>query len=280
MHRRDFLTTVTAGAFGTVGGLGACAREPTQGTRRLDRIGVQLYTVRTEMAKGVEATLERVAGIGYREVEFAGYFGRAPEQIRAALAATGLSAPATHVEFERLETGWSETLDEASRAGHDMVIVAWIPEDRRRTLDEVRACAALFNQAGQAAKDAGLRYAYHNHDFEFPRIDDQVPYDVLLAETDPAVVAFELDLFWVTNGGGDPLAYFASHPGRFPLVHVKDRDAQARMVDVGAGRIDFAAIFAHAEQAGIRHYFVEHDEPADPFASIEASYEYLRRLEF
>jgi len=274
MDRREFLTAVAAGA------VSACARAPMQGTRRLDRIGVQLYTVRSEMAKGVEATLERVAAIGYREVEFAGYFDRSPEEIRAALAATGLSAPAAHVPFERIESGWSATLDEAARAGHDTVIVAGIPEERRRTLDEVRACAALFNQAGEAAKNAGLRYAYHNHDFEFPRIDGQVPYEVLLAETDPALVAFELDLFWVINGGGDPLAYFASNPGRFQLVHVKDRDATGRMVDVGAGRIDFAGIFARAEQAGIRHYFVEHDEPADPFASIEASYRYLRRLEF
>jgi sugar phosphate isomerase/epimerase len=184
------------------------------------------------------------------------------------------------VSWERVDDGWSQTLDEAARAGHDTVIVAWIPEERRRTLDEYRGWAERFNRAAQAAQAAGLRFAYHNHDFEFSRIDGQVPYDVLLAETDPALVAFEMDLFWVTKGGGDPLAYFASHPGRFALVHVKDLDAGGQMVAVGQGRIDFAALFARSAQAGIRHYFVEHDQPADPFASIQASLEYLRRLEF
>jgi sugar phosphate isomerase/epimerase len=285
MNRREFLTAVTAGVAGTTvravtaGATVACAGRPVP-TGRLDRIGVQLYTVRSEMANGVEATLERVAAIGYHEVEFAGYFDRTPEQIRATLSATGLSAPASHVPWERLETGWRETLDEAARAGHGTVIVAFLPADRRRTLDDYRRWAALFNDAGRAARATGLRYAYHNHDFEFTPIEGTVPYDVLLAETDPELVAFELDLFWTVKAGGDPLAYTARHPGRFPLVHVKDMDADGRMVDVGAGRIDFAAIFARSAQAGIRHYFVEHDEPADPFASIEASYVYLRSLEF
>jgi sugar phosphate isomerase/epimerase len=274
MDRREFVSTVAAGA------LAGCARGPTQGTRRLDRIGVQLYTVRSEMARGVEAALERVAGIGYREVEFAGYFDRTPEQIKAAVEAAGLTAPASHVEWERLESGWAQTLDEAARAGHDSVIVPFLPEERRRTLDDYRRWAALFNDAGRAARAAGLRYAYHNHDFEFAPVDGTVPFDILVADTDPDLVAFELDLFWIVQGGQDPLAYVNRYPGRFQLVHVKDMDATGRMVDVGAGRIDFAAIFARSGEAGIRHYFVEHDEPGDPFASVQASYEYLRQLEF
>jgi sugar phosphate isomerase/epimerase len=280
MGRRQFVSTVAAGAAATAVAPAACGSQPTQGGRRLDKIGVQLYTVRSEMASGVEATLERVSAIGYREVEFAGYFGRTPEQIRATLDANGLTAPASHVPWEQLETGWSQTLDEAARAGHDTVIVAFLPAERRRTQADYRAWAARFNQAGQAARAAGLRYAYHNHDFEFASLDGTVPYDVLLAETDPEVVAFELDLFWIIKGGQDPLAYIERHPGRFQLVHVKDMDAEGRMVDVGAGRIDFRSIFARSTQAGLRHCFVEHDQPADPFASIQASYEHLRRLEF
>jgi sugar phosphate isomerase/epimerase len=283
MDRREFLSAVTAGAagaFGTASGLGACARGPTQGTRRLDKIGVQLYTVRSEMTRSVETTLDRVAAIGYQEVEFAGYFGRTPEQIRAALSAAGLVAPASHVPWERLESGWSETLDEAARAGHDTVIVAFLPAERRRTIADYRAWAARFNDAGRVARAAGLRYAYHNHDFEFSSLEGTVPYDILLADTDPDLVAFELDLFWIARGGRDALAYVTRHPGRFQLVHVKDMDDQGRMVDVGAGRLDFAAIFARSAEAGLRHNFVEHDEPADPFTSIQASYDYLRRLEF
>jgi sugar phosphate isomerase/epimerase len=111
-------------------------------------------------------------------------------------------------------------------------------------------------------------------------LSGQLPYDILLAASDPDLVKIELDLFWIVKGGGDPLAYFAKYPGRFPLVHVKDMSADGRMVDVGRGRIPFARIFAQRKAAGIRHFFVEHDEPADPFASITASYAYLRGLRF
>jgi sugar phosphate isomerase/epimerase len=278
MNRREFISSVSAGVAGGLI-LPACD-ESVAGSGRLDRIGVQLYTVRSEMAKGVEATLAQVAEIGYREVEFAGYFGRTPEQIKAAVSAAGLTAPGSHVDWSRLEGDWSQALDEANRAGHSTVIVAWLPQDRRRTLDDYRRWAQVFNEAGRAAQAAGLRYAYHNHEFEFARIDGTVPFDLMLAETDPRFVAFEMDLFWVTKGGGDPLAYATGHPGRFELVHMKDMDAAGRMVDVGAGRIDFASILARSADMGIRHYFVEHDEPGDPIGSIRAGYEYLSRLEF
>ncbi len=112
---------------------------------------------------------------------------------------------------------------------------------------------------GESCREAGLRFGYHNHDFEFETIDGQIPFDVLLDETDPGLVDFELDLFWITKGGEDPLRYFERYPGRFTLCHVKDMAAGGEMVDVGAGGIDFAAIFARAEQAGLKHFFVEHD---------------------
>jgi sugar phosphate isomerase/epimerase len=284
MDRREFVGRVAAAggaalAAPAVSVWSAGCAQSAPAANALSRIGVQLYTVRTEMEKDVEATLARVAAIGYQEVEFAGYFGRTPEQIKSTLAANGLSAPASHVSWESLENGWSRVLDEAARAGHTYVVVAWLPEDRR-TLDDYRRWAGIFNEAGRAAQAAGLRYGYHNHDFEFTPTGDTLPYDVLLSETDPELVTLEMDLFWITKGGQDPLAYAERHPGRFQLVHVKDMDAQGTMVDVGAGRIDFAAIFARSPQAGIRHYFVEHDQPADPFASIEASYRHLRALEF
>jgi sugar phosphate isomerase/epimerase len=275
MERREFVAAAAAGVVGVSVGTGQAAAR----ARKLEKIGVQLYTVRAEMAKSVERTLERVAAIGYGEVEFAGYFDHTPEQIQEAVSASGLVAPASHVSWETLETRWDETLDNAARAGHRGVLVAWLPAERRHTLDDYRRWADLFNQAGEAAKAAGLRYAYHNHDFDFAPIDGRVPFDVLLAETQADLVHFELDLFWAVKAGADPRRYVAEHPGRFLLVHVKDIDAQGRMVDVGAGRIDFGAIFAQGV-ADIRHHFVEHDEPADPFASIEAGYEHLRDLEF
>jgi sugar phosphate isomerase/epimerase len=248
---------------------------------RIDRVGIQLYTLRSEMERDVERTLSRVAGIGYREVEFAGYFGRSPVQLREALRAAGLDAPSAHVEAKTVEGDWMRTLDEAAAVGHQYIVAAWIDADRRMTLDDWKRWAGRFGTAAEQAKSAGLRFAYHNHDYEFTPVGGRIPYDVLLENTDPDLVAFEMDLFWLIRAGSDPLAYFARHPGRFPLVHVKDMDAspEKRMVDVGRGSIDFRRIFARSAEAGIRHYFVEHDEPVSPFESARISFEAMRRLE-
>lgn len=279
MDRREMLRLL-GGAVGA-GPLMAAAAGGSPADARsafLGPLGVQLYTLRGEMRRDFDGTLARVAEIGYREVEFAGYFGRAPLQVRTVLDRAGLRAPGTHLGFELLEDDWGRTLDDARVMGHEWVLAAWIPEERRRTLDDWRRIAELFNRAGERARRVGLRFAYHNHTYEFDRIEGRLPYDVLLDSCDPRAVEFEMDLFWLIKGGGEPLAYFAQHPGRFPLVHVKDMDAQQRMVDVGAGVIDWRRIFARRRQAGIRHIFVEHDEPPDPWASVRASYEYLSRL--
>ncbi len=277
MNRRHFLH-VSAGA--TIGAtLPRCASAPR---RRLDRIGLQLYTVRHDMARDFEGTLARVAAIGYREVEFHDYFGHAPTAVRAALAATALDAPATHVDYTLLSDGWDDVLDAATTIGHRYVLVAWIPDAERQDASGWQRVAERFNRAGERARTAGLRFGYHNHDYEFAPLDGTIPYDILLAEADPALVAMEMDLYWITKGGQDPLAYFARHPGRFELVHVKDSAGppEHRMVRLGRGTIDFARIFARSDQAGIRHWFVEHDEPADPFAFCRDGYAYLAQLEF
>jgi sugar phosphate isomerase/epimerase len=231
------------------------------------------------MERSVEETLARVAEIGYRQVEFAGYFDRSPAQIREALQASGLTAPAAHVPFEMLESDFARVLDAATTMGHDYVVVPSVPESMRGSLDDWRRIGELFNRAGEEAKAAGRQFAYHNHAFEFAAIDGQVPLDVLCEATDPELVQIELDLFWITHGGGDPLAFFRRWPGRIPLVHVKDRTAAGDMVAVGAGAIDWPAIFAERNTAGIRHYFVEHDQPGDAFASVQASYTFLSTLD-
>lgn len=274
IDRREFLGTLGALAAGAV--LPAC-RAP----RRLDRIGVQLYTVRGEMEKDFEGTLARVAAIGYNDVEFAGYFGHTPADVRAILDRHGLAAPAVHVGAIAPDA-LATALDAAHVIGHRYLVVPWIPAERRQTLDGWKRVAADFNRAAAAAQAAGVQFAYHNHDFEFTPVEGRVPYDVLLAETDAKLVQLEIDLYWITKAGHDPLAYFARWPGRVPLVHVKDSAGPPdhRMVDVGAGKIDFRTIFARGAQAGLRHAVVEHDEPPDPFASIKASYDYLKRLEF
>ncbi len=286
MNRRHFIQASAAALGGLA--LGGCAREKADAAReatapghRLERIGLQLYTVRTLMEKDFAGTLENVAAIGYKEVEFAGYFGHGPEDVKALLGRLGLTAPSTHVLLDALAPdALDATVANAVAVGHRYLVMAWLAEDQRASLDDYRRHAELFNRAGEACHEAGLQFAYHNHDFEFADLDGARPYDLLLAETDPELVKMELDLYWITKAGADPLAYFERHPGRFPLCHVKDMAADGEMTEVGAGTIDFATLFAHATEAGLTHYFVEHDHPADPLASITASFEYLSKLTF
>jgi sugar phosphate isomerase/epimerase len=267
--------------LGAVAALGAVALPGVScrglNARGLQTIGVQLYTVRKEMERSVEQTLARVAEIGYKEVELAGLFRRTPAQFAELLKASGLTAPSGHLGLDVMRTAWDKTLDDAATVGHKYVVVAWVPPEERASVDAVRKLGEDFNRAGEAARKRGMTFAYHNHDFEFAPLGSTTCYDVLLATCEPSLVEFELDLFWITKAGKDPLAYLAQQPGRFSMVHVKDMTADGSMVDVGAGTIDFAKIFA-AANGGIKHYFVEHDNPSDPFASIAASYRALLAL--
>ena len=223
------------------------------GTTPLAPLGVQLYTLRSEMEGRVEQTLERVAAIGYQEVEFvrSQYFGHSPTEIREMLARTGLRSPASHIAPSFETDAWARILDDANEVGHEYVVVASIPLEMRASLDDWRRTAELMTSAGERARAAGLRYAYHNHDFEFVEMDGRVAFDVFCEESDPELVQIELDLFWIIHGGGDPVAFFDRWPGRTPLVHVKDRTDAGGMVDVGAGVIDWVDIFQHIDEAGI-----------------------------
>ena len=281
MERRDFVRTLGAAALGPALLPLAPSPYPRAPLRKLDHVGLQLYTVRDEMKKDVEATIARVAATGYTEVEFAGYFGKRPAEVRAMLDRHGITAPSAHIGSIAPDA-WREALDAAHVIGHSYVVVPWIAVEARTGVDGYKKIAADFNRAAEQAHGAGLQFAYHNHDFEFAPVEGKLPYDILLAETDPKLVQMEMDLYWITKGGQDPLAYFARWPGRFPLVHVKDSlgPPDNKMADVGTGKIDWKRIFAKEQQAGIKHFFVEHDQPADAFASIKASCEYLKRLEF
>lgn len=284
IDRRGFIKAVGAGTAGVALGCSPRSAGTVPPSSKLDRIGIQLYTVRGEMERDFEGTLARIAAIGYKEVEFAGYFGRSPAAVRAVLDRNGLRAPAAHIGTpEVLTKDWEKTIENGKIMGHKYLIVAYLTEDQRRTLDDYRKWADLFNSAGETARKAGTRLGYHNHDFEFTPMEGKLPYDILIERTEPALVTMELDLFWITKGGQNPLAYFDRHPGRFEAVHVKDMDdsPQQRMVDVGRGKIDFARIFAAREKAGIRHFFVEHDNP-EPSAlgSAKTSYDYLAQLKF
>src|SRR5882724_1242475 len=232
------------------------------------------------MRQDFDGSLARVAAIGYKDVEFAGYFNRTPEQIKAALQVNGLKAPSTHLQPNVLESNWEQTIAASHTMGHEYITMAWIDESRRKTLDDWRRIADLFNRSADVAKKAGMGFAYHNHNDEFAPLEGQIPYDVLLASTDPAIVALEIDLYWIASKGIDPFIYINRYPGRVRMVHAKDMDAAGKMLDVGAGALDFKKILAARAKAGLQHVFVEHDEPTDAFQSIANSYKYLKGLEF
>ncbi len=262
-------------------------------THGISKVGLQLYTVRDAMKADLDGTIAKVAQIGYKELEFAGYFGRTPQQIRAIIDKNHVTAPSCHVPLDVVENHWPETLEAAHVVGHEYIVCPFLDE-KDRTGDNLKRLADAFNKAGAASKKAGIQFAYHNHTFEFqpdPALGGKFLYDQLLALTDPDLVKMEMDLCWITCAGQDPVAYFQKYPGRFPLVHVKDvasipasgKDMGKiveTMVPVGSGAIDWKRIFAHADQGGVKHYFVENDNQKDAFNNIAASYAYLSKVQF
>lgn len=256
----------------------------TTARRRLERVGIQLYSVRNEMQRDMPGTLARLAQMGYREVEFAGYFGRTPQQVRQMLDSNGLTAPSTHVPYEMLRDNFDQTATGALAIGHQYLTVPFLGDSFRKSAATWKSVAADFNRFGQQAKARGLRFAYHNHDFEFVPVEGQVPMDLLLSNTDPAVVSFEMDVYWTVKAGADPLAYFRKYPDRFSMLHIKDSSGppQHRQVDVGAGTIDFASIFRldASQRHSVRHAFIEADQPADPMMFAKNSFDNLSKLEY
>lgn len=285
MDRRTFIGSAAAAAL--MSRVGWAASEHGS-ERRIEKIGLELYTVRDALDKDFEGTLAQVAKIGYAEVEFAGYLGHVPQlnppasRAREILDAHGLSAPAAHIPYSALAPEiWPKVLDACKVLGHEYIVNPSIDREVLKQPDGWKRAAEAFNRAGEESQKAGVQFAYHNHVEEFkPLPDGKLPYDVLLSESDPKLVKMEMDLGWAHEARVDPLKYFAQYPGRFPLVHVKDFDKNDTMTEVGSGIIDWKSIFAQAELAGIKHYFVEHDNPTLPFMSIDKSYGYLKQLTF
>lgn len=278
MDRRSFVGALGAAGVASLLPLG----NDLYAQDKIKKIGVQLYTVRDLMQVSVEKTLAEVADIGYKEVEFAGYFNRPPRAIRQLLDRNGMKSPAAHLGMREIRGAWNRTLNDAAEVGHKWLVIASLDDADRNSIEAIKRTADIIHKAADDAKMYKIKLAYHNHETEFRLVEGRRVFDVLLEETSPDVLQVEMDLYWITKGGGDPLAYFAKWPGRFPMVHVKDAGPPPdyQMRDVGKGTIKWAEIFAKHKEAGIKHYFVEHDSPADPLASIKASYEYLSKLRF
>lgn len=247
-------------------------------------IGIQLYTVRDAMQADAAGTLKTLRAIGFAEVETAGVGGLSAAQFRTLLDDAGLSCPSAHLNLDPANLG--RAFEDAHALGARYAASGSLPAaPPQRT-------AELANRIGEAAGRAGLQYAYHNHDAEFAAgSDGMAPYDVLLRETDPRLVKFEIDCGWMIFAGRDPIAYFEKYPDRFPLIHVKDflpptgtSTNTAKVMagaELGTGAVDYKPIFAAAKKAGLRHYFVEQEGPFSRVTPLEAAridYDYLHAL--
>ncbi|HEX2779837.1 MAG TPA: sugar phosphate isomerase/epimerase [Gemmatimonadaceae bacterium] len=321
-NRREFLKDAAAlGAGAWL--LGACGRSVSAaasaaanaalGRPSIQNAGIQLFTVRDRLGPRFEETLAALAAIGYREVEPFTYNDWTPEQIRGMLDRTGLRAPSTHVtlhpgpDLERQLAGFQAMGHRYGRAGAaPPPRPAGAPNGRPPggftmpvpTLDSVRKEIDVYHEVARAAKPYGIKVIVHNHTMEFTRLaDGRTPFDVMLAELDPSLVALELDIGWATVAGQSAVALFDAHPGRYPLWHVKDmanlaavnanggdqmaRMRAARIVPLGQGEIDYGPIFARAGTAGLEHFFVEQDtapDSGDSIAAARTSFEALRRI--
>jgi sugar phosphate isomerase/epimerase len=279
LTRRNFLQTTALATAGST----FLAWSETALAKQIKAPGVQLYTVRNEMAKDFEGTLKAVAALGYKEFEFAGYNNRSPQEVKTLLGSLGVTAPSAHFALAAFDKDINKTLDTAKAMGHKLLVCPFLMPDQRKTLDDYRRVATILNKAGEACKKAGLQLAYHNHDFEFKELEGKLPMDLLLAECDKNLVKIELDLGWITYAGKDPLAYFAKYPGRFVAFHVKDMNPNTKevTVELGRGNVDFKRIFAKNKLAGVQHFFVEQDRSTmSPLESLKISMEYLKNLNF
>lgn len=258
------------------------------------KIGLQLYTLRDDLSKDLEGTLKKVAAIGYKEVETFGYtdgkfFGKTVKEFKSILNGLGLNPVSGHYgagisspdRKGSLSNDWKRAVDDSAELGQKYIMCAYLTPDERKSIDDYKKYAVLFNKSGEICKAAGIQFGYHNHDFEFQKLDGQLPYDIITKDTDASLVKLELDLYWAVRAGLDPVTLFKQHPGRFPLWHVKDMEKGPgkAFAEVGTGAIDFAKIFAARKTAGMTHFFVEQDVcKRPPLEAIAISYGNLVKM--
>ena len=277
--RRTFVQTLAAAAAGTV----AMPMWPVA-TRRLQRIGLELYAVRHAMAANPERTLAAIRAIGYTDVELLwsfGNFGRTPAQVRATLTSEGLRAPSAHLSAATILVGWERSLETAKLLGHEYLVIPDFTTDTSRSLDDWKEWADRFNAAGAVARRAGVWLAFHNEPDHMKPIDGQVPYDVFVERLDPAAVRLQLDVGNMLMGGGDPMRYLAKYGDRYWSFHLKDVVAdRSSDTELGRGTFDFKRFLGSVASIDAKPCHVEQEGPSDELAAAGNNYRYLRALEF
>lgn len=253
-------------------------------------IGLQLYTVRSEVSKEkLPGTLATIAGAGYNQLELYGYnnrsfFGHSVSEMAGLLKQNGLKSPSGHYGLNDMLYGenynwdsWKKLIEDADMLGHKYIVVPYLDAQHRST-DDFKRIAERLNIGGELSRKAGMCAGYHNHDFEFKEENGTTGWEILLKETDPKYVAIEMDIYWVRHAGHDPMAWFEKYPDRFPMWHVKDMATTPKKMStiVGTGVIDFKEIYKHKKQSGLEYLYVEQEEYTKPvFECIKESYDYV-----
>lgn len=290
-------------------------------TNKLNSIGVQLFSLPKLLEKDFMSGIKLLADIGYQEIEMygpfpfsadavkkrwasitpslgfsgSGYFGHSLQEISTILKDHNIKVTSIHSDMETMQTRMDDIGKASEQLGFKYVGLPAIPEEKRKTLDDYKRIAEEFNEIGEKAKKAGLKFAYHNHGYGLNKIDGQIPLEIILNKTDPDLVFFEMDLYWTMAGGADPMEYLTSHPGRYHLMHVKDMKEKVRfsgdggtpdqwielfpyMTTIGDGVLDIPSIISLAHAKGVRHFYVEQDMVEHPEVALEKSFEYLKTI--
>lgn len=273
--RRDFLLAVGASA------LAPAALHARERASTLKGVGIQMYMMRDEMKADLDASLARVARLGYEEVEWWGAWGRSPAQLRTLLNGLGLRAPTQHVGSDAFAPAQLEaTLDAAGTLGHHTIICAGMGAGYSDDADGWKRAADLLNVAGAKAAPLGIRVGYHNHAREFNKHGGVSALEIMMNASDAATVDFQLDCFWAYKGGQDPLTFLRTHKDRIAQLHLKDAAAAAphAQVDLGKGILDWRALIATGVSQRVTNITLDLDDPADAWASAGSCRAYLRGL--
>ena len=281
LSRRTFVKSIAA-----AGALTAIFPDELIASPITKQIGIQLYTIRDLVQKDLVGTLYKLAEIGYRTIETAGYqdgkfYGHPPVEFKKLVNGIGLNPLSSHsgLTLDNID----KSIADASDAGMKYLVLPSIPGDKRKTLDDYKKIADDLNKMGEKCKNAGIIFGYHNHAFEFQKMENELPYDLLLENTEADLVTMQLDTYWMIYGGYEPVDYFKKFPGRFKLWHVKDMvdDPSKESTEIGNGIVDFPSIFKLRKKAGMEYIFLEQEEfKMDTWDSLKISFQYLNQLNF
>jgi sugar phosphate isomerase/epimerase len=316
MNRRQFFLAAAAASAAS-----ALRFEVAKAGANVKKVGVQFFSVPKLLEKDFGKTLALLAGLGYSEVEFygpypftapestaewqqvtaqlgfsgSGFFGLTAQKARALLDEHGLAAPSMHTDILTLRSGMGPLSEAAHVLGATYVTLPAIPEKYRKTLDDYKRLADDFNSIGEQARRHGVKFAYHNHGYGLKEMQGQVPLKSILQGTDPKLVFLEMDIYWTTAGGADPVTMLKEYAPRYRMLHMKDMQEHKRfkgdggdpgqwmelfpyMTSVGDGVLDIKAIVAQAHASGVEHFFVEEDMVSNPDVALKRSADYLLKL--